>query len=132
MQLQTLISRFISPTLNNSDPTAHSHPGADRAKAAAAGHIDDRLYIRSRITARFDVCWQEVPGGKKQAQARGVDMSSAGAAVLSTVPIRVGSAVYLHSKDMQLMGNATVRHCTSRKSRFLIGLEFRGPLLRSF
>jgi hypothetical protein len=132
MHLQTLISRFISPALTNSNPAAGSDPNANRAKASAAGHIDERLYIRSQITARIDICWKELPSGTKQAQARGVNMSSAGASVLSPAPIEIGSAVYLHSKEMQLMGNATVRHCTARKSKFLIGLEFRGPLLRSF
>jgi hypothetical protein len=57
---------------------------------------------------------------------------AAGALVLSPEPIAVGSAVSINSKELQLMGNATVRHCTARKSQFLVGLEFRGSLVRSY
>jgi|SRR5579863_2830359 len=125
MQLQSLISRFTADRINTGGTQS------TRARAATAGHIDERRYIRSPITARIDVCWQD-GWDKKQMPARGVNMSSAGALVLSPKPIAPGSAVYFHSKELQLMGNATVRHCTGRKSKFLIGLEFRGSMLRTF
>jgi hypothetical protein len=76
--------------------------------------------------------WQDQRGWQKQSQSRGVNMSSAGASVISPEPIAVGSAVYLASKELQLMGSAIVRHCTEKKSKFLIGLEFRGSLVRSY
>ncbi|HUJ22097.1 MAG TPA: PilZ domain-containing protein [Bryobacteraceae bacterium] len=126
MQLQSLLSRFTTDTISTSPAPRN------RAQAASAGLVDERRYIRSPINARIDVCWQDAPGSQKQTPSRGVNISSVGASVISPHRIAVGSAVYLRSKDLQLMGNATVRHCTERKSKFLIGLEFRGSLLRSF
>ena len=61
-----------------------------------------------------------------------MNMSSAGALVRAAEPIPAGSAVYIESKPLRLMANAIVRHCTERKSRFLIGMEFRGSLIRSY
>ena len=125
MQLQSLMSWFV-PTFNP--------PGIDlsRARSAATGLTDDRRYIRSRITAKMTLCWLGTQLRKKQADCKGVNMSSVGAMIMSPEAIPVGSAVYLHSKELQLMGNATVRHCTQRRSKFMIGVEFNGPLLRSY
>jgi hypothetical protein len=59
-------------------------------------------------------------------------MSNAGALVVSPAPIFVGAVVSIQCKQLQLMGNATVRHCTEQKSKFWIGMEFRGTLMRTF
>jgi PilZ domain-containing protein len=119
MDLKAFLSRFI--------PKQPS----DRAVAVAAGVLDQRIYLRSKITSRIDLSWQDAEGRKRHVESRGVNMSSVGALVLSPEPIAVGAAVSLNSKDLQLMGNATVRHCTERGSQFLVGLEFRGSLVRS-
>jgi hypothetical protein len=126
MALQSFISRVATYTF--SDPEI----ARNRAQAAAFGQIDQRRYLRSPISSRIEMGWQDAKGWRKQAQSRGVNMSSAGASVLSPEPIAVGSPVYLNSKELQLMGGAIVRHCTERKSKFLIGLEFQGSLTRSF
>ena len=103
-----------------------------RAEAAAFGRVDERRYLRLPTNARFDLSWQDGCGWQKQTQSRGVNMSSAGAAVLSPEPIGIGTTVYLHSKELLLMGAAVIRHCSEKNSKFLIGLEFRGSLVRSF
>jgi hypothetical protein len=125
MQLQSLISRLTTYTMGSPEIARN------RAQAAAFGQIDERRYIRSPITARIDMCWQDARGLKKQAQSRSINISSVGASVRSSEPIAVGSAVYIQSKQLQLMGSAIVRHCTGFKSKFLIGLEFHGSLIRS-
>ena len=122
MDLKTFLARFIP---------RREHP-SDRAVAVAAGALDQRIYIRSKITSRIDLSWQDAAGQKRHVESRGVNMSSVGALVLSPEPLAVGAAVSLNSKDLQLMGAATVRHCTPRKSQFLVGLEFRGSLVRTF
>jgi len=104
----------------------------DRGRAAARGEIDERRYLRSPISAYFELGWQDPGGWCRQTQARGVNMSIAGAALLSPEPIPVGCRVYLHSKEMQVMGGAVVRHCTGQKSKFLIGVEFEGSFIRPF
>lgn len=126
MALQSFISRVATYTFND------SVAARNRAQAAAFGQIDERRYLRSPISARIEMGWQDDRGWQKQTQSRGVNMSSAGAAVMSPEPIAVGSTVYLNSKELQLMGAATVRHCTEKRSKFLIGLEFRGSLVRTF
>jgi hypothetical protein len=125
MALQSFISRIATHKFG-------PEVARNRTHAAAFGKIDDRRYIRSPISSRIEVGWQDERGWQKQMQTRGVNMSSTGASVLAAEPIAVGSAVYLNSKELQLMGSATVRHCTERKSKFLIGLEFRGSLVRTF
>jgi len=124
MALQSFISRVA--TFSNTDVARN------RAQAASFGQIDGRHYMRSPINARFELGWQDSRGWQKQAQARGVNMSSAGAAVASPEPIAVGSTVYINSKELLLMGAATVRHCTEKNSKFVLGLEFRGSLVRTF
>jgi len=126
MPLQSFISRVATYTFGDAEIARN------RGQAAAFGQIDGRRYLRSPITARIEMGWQDNRGWQKQAQSRGVNMSSAGAAVMSPEPIAVGATVYVNSKELQLMGAATVRHCTEKKSKFLIGLEFRGSLVRSF
>ena len=126
MALQSFISRVATNTFSNPEIARN------RAQAAAYGQIDERRYLRSPISSRIEMGWQDSKGWKKQTQSRGVNMSIAGAQVISQEPIAVGSPVYLHSKELQLMGGAIVRHCTERRSKFLIGLEFQGSLTRSF
>ncbi len=124
MALQSLISRIA---------TYKFVPEVSRHRAQAIfGKLDGRRYIRSPINSRFELGWQDQRGWQKQMQTRGINMSSAGASVMSPEPIAAGSVVYVNSKELQLMGSATVRHCTERKSKFLIGLEFRGSLVRTF
>ena len=104
---------------------------SERALAATAGRLDERLYLRSPIASPVMVSWQDSRGQTRYAEARGLNMSSAGALVRAPQPIPVGSPVYMESRQMRLMANAVVRHCTGRKSKFFIGLEFRGSLIRS-
>jgi len=104
---------------------------SERAVAANSGRLDERLYARSPIAAPVIVSWQDSRGQTRYAEARGLNMSSAGALVRAPEPIPVGSPVYMQSRQMRLMANAIVRHCTGRKSKFFIGLEFRGSLVRS-
>ena len=107
------------------------HLPSERALAATSGRVDERLYMRSPIASPVIVSWQDSRGQTRYAEARGLNMSSAGALVRVPEPIPVGSPVYMESKRMRLMANAVVRHCTERKSKFFIGLEFRGSLTRS-
>ena len=88
MALLSLISRFTTYTFSNPEIARN------RAQAAAFGQIDERRYIRSPINSRIEMGWQDQRGWQKQSQSRGVNMSSAGASVISPEPIAVGSAVY--------------------------------------
>ena len=76
--------------------------------------------------------WADRQGQKQHIEARGTNMSSAGALVRPEEPIPTGALLYIESKQLRLMANAIVRHGTERKSRFLIGMELRGSLIRSY
>jgi PilZ domain len=115
---------FIS-SLTRKTPSA-------RAQAIAVNHLDDRRYARSPIKCRMQLGVHDTKGREVQLECQGMDMSSAGALVVSPAPIFVGAVVSIQCKELQLMGNATVRHCTEQKSKFRVGVEFRGSLTRTF
>lgn len=126
MQLESFMSWFSTPTLTLPETAPN------RSAAAATGLIQDRRYARSPISSKGTVCWEGPRGGKLQVECKGANMSIAGAMVISGAPIPIGEPVYIYFKELRLIGNATVRHCTQRKSRYQVGLEFRGSLVRSF
>ncbi|HVP48738.1 MAG TPA: PilZ domain-containing protein [Bryobacteraceae bacterium] len=126
MQLETFKSWFSGPTV------ALPETAPDRSAAAAIGLIQDRRYLRSPVNSKASVCWEGARVGKRQVECKAANTSIAGAMVISPEPIPIGEPVYIYFKDLRLVGNAAVRHCTQRKSKFLIGLEYRGSLIRSF
>jgi PilZ domain-containing protein len=126
MQLETFMSWF------SAGAAASPAIPPSRSSAAATGMIEERRYARSPISSKATVCWEGPRVGKRQVECKGANMSIAGAMVISPEPIPIGEPVYIYFRELRLIGNATVRHCTQRKSRYLIGLEFRGSLVRSF
>lgn len=126
MQLETFMSWFSAPM------AASPESVPSRSMAAATGMVEDRRYLRSPISSKVAVCWEGPRVGKRQADCKGVNMSIAGAMVISPEPIPIGEPVYIYFKELRLIGNAKVRHCTQRKSKYMVGLEFRGSLVRSF
>jgi hypothetical protein len=66
----------------------------------------DRRYIRSAISSKVAVCWERPRTGKRQAECKGVNMSIAGAMVNSREPVPIGEPVYIHFKELRLIGNA--------------------------
>ena len=126
MQLETFMSWFSAPMATRPEAPRN------RAMSAASGFVDDRRYLRSPIRSKVTVCWERPGTGKKLAECKGVNMSIAGAMVISPEPVPIGEPVYIHFKELRLIGNARVRHCTRKKSKYMLGLEFRGSLVRSF
>lgn len=126
MQLETFKSWFSGPE------AAGQQAPPTRSRAAATGMVDDRRYVRSPISSRVAVCWESFRLGKRQAECKSVNVSIAGAMVISPEPVPIGEPVYLHFKELRLIGNAKVRHCTQKKSKYMVGLEFSGSLVRSF
>ena len=126
MDLKSLLARV---TGRKSDTGT---PPSDRSESRRSQEADQRHYMRSRIKCPVQLGVHDASGREVTVEGRGVDFSSAGAEVLSPAPIAVGAVVSFQCKELQLMGHATVRHCTKQKSKFLIGLEFRGSLTRTF
>jgi hypothetical protein len=126
MQLETFMSWFSAPM------AARPEAPRNRSMSAAAGMVDDRRYGRSPISSKVAVCWEGPRANKRLAECKGVNMSIAGAMVISPEPVPIGEPVYIHFKELRLIGNGQVRHCTRKKSKYMVGLEFRGSLVRSF
>src|SRR5260221_14597020 len=98
MALQSLISRFT--TYKFVPEVSRHRPQATFRK------LDGRRYIRSPISSRMAVGWQDDRGWQKQIQTRASNMSSTVASVMSPEPIALGSRGYLNSKELQLKGSA--------------------------
>jgi hypothetical protein len=126
MHLETFMSWFSAPI------AARPEAPRNRSMSAASGIVDDRRYLRSPISSKVAVCWERPRTGKKLAECKGLNMSIAGAMVISPEPVPIGEPVYIHFRELRLIGNAQVRHCTRKKSKYMLGLEFRGSLVRSF
>jgi curved DNA-binding protein CbpA len=59
-------------------------------------------------------------------QARGIDFSNTGAKIECDRPIDVKSSVYIRADEYGLMGSASVRHCSTRGSKYVLGLGLDG------
>jgi hypothetical protein len=107
-------------------------PGADEATAPRECKQDARFYGRFKMMCPVTLAWEDAEGRTKSIRVRGVDISGAGACVLSSKPVTPGSRVYVQVIDLKLMGSAVVRHCVVRGGKYRIGLEFPKPLTNTF
>ncbi len=104
---------------------------AVKARAAAAASSENRFHQRLPVKYRFSIYASDTESGQRHLMARGINMSKSGALVETEEPLRVGTLVYIKTRDLALMGSATVRHCTAKGSKFRVGLYFPSPLTRS-
>jgi hypothetical protein len=102
---------------------------ASDAKAQPHSQIQ-RSHARVPVNYRFSLYANQPETNQRSMTARGINMSKAGALVEAPYPISVGTVVYLKAPELGLMGEATVRHCTVKGSKFRIGLHFPDPLRR--
>jgi len=107
-------------------------PDADEAIASREPKRDARFYGRFKMMCPVTLAWEDAEGRTKSIRVRGVDISGAGACVLSSKPVTPGSRVYVQVIDLKLMGSAVVRHCVVRGGKYRIGLEFPKPLTNTF
>jgi PilZ domain len=89
-----------------------------------------RSHARVPVNYRFSIYANQPAAKDRSMTARGINMSKAGALVEAPYPISVGTVVYLKAPELGLMGEARVRHCTAKGSKFRIGLHFPDPLTR--
>ena len=100
------------------------------AKAAQSQPQIQRSHARVPVNYRFSIYANQPEAKQRSMTARGINMSKAGALVEAPYPISVGTVVYLKAPELGLMGEARVRHCTAKGSKFRIGLHFPDPLAR--
>lgn len=85
---------------------------------------DRRNFRRVRVSSRITMSWRDSEYKERSFETRCLNMSRRGALVLTGEPFSPGTTVYISVKILRTSGSATVRHCTARGSKFLIGLEF--------
>jgi len=103
-------------------------PVVAAAKAALPPVQNQRSQPRLPVKYRFSLYGNQP---ERSMAARGINMSKSGALVEAPQPLAVGSVIYIKAPELGLMGEATVRHCTIKGSKFLIGLHFPNPLTSS-
>lgn len=91
---------------------------------------DRRTGRRVRVSSRIAMSWRDAEHKEHSSDTRCLNMGGRGALVLSNEPFSVGTTVYIFVKVLMRSGSATVRHCTARGSKFLVGLEFTELLNR--
>ena len=123
--------KLLQPLLKWS-PGSAPDTGPDETAAPSEPKREARFHGRCKMMCPVTLAWQDAEGRTKRMQARGVDMTGAGACVESSKPVAPGSRVYVQVKDLKLMGSAVVRHCVVRGSKYRIGLEFPKPLTNTF
>ena len=100
-----------------------------RSKPAAAHNY--RMTPRFPVRTNFEVIWEDESGQGRAATARVRDLSEAGAGLIVSKPLALDSFVSVLGREYRLSGGAYVRHCTRKGFSYLVGLEFKGPLVRS-
>jgi len=103
-------------------------PVVAAAQAAMPRVQNERSHERLPVKYRFSVYGNQPEAQQRSMPARGINMSKAGALIEAPQPLAVGSVVYIKAPELSLMGEATVRHCTVKGSKYLIGLHFPNPL----
>lgn len=88
-----------------------------------------RHHQRRRINCELSISWQDRSGNTKFMRARGLDLSETGAGVESDEQIEPHSYVFINMDQYGVAGGASVRHCSRRGEKYVIGLQLNetGP-----
>ncbi len=73
----------------------------------------------------YSLTWKGKDGSMYSAEGLGIDISSGGVGVETTCEFKLGSIVFVQSRDTKIKGDCEVIHCASRGGKFQVGLEFR-------
>jgi curved DNA-binding protein len=84
---------------------------------------ETRRHRRRPVDCELSVSWQDRVGNTRFIRARGLDVSEVGARIESDERIEPNSYVFINMDQYGLAGSASVRHCTRRDGKFVIGLE---------
>jgi len=94
--------------------------------------MDDKSGIRrsERLTTEglVEVTWKDRFGQEKFAKARSLDVSEKGMRIEMPEALERQNYVTIRSNALSLHGTASVRSCTRKGTKYLIGLEFSGGL----
>jgi curved DNA-binding protein len=88
--------------------------------------VSVELRIQPRQTAEYaaELIWKDATGEKRFENCRAVDCSDGGVAVECPVEVPLCADLILRAEAVNLAALSQVRHCTWRKSSYLLGLQF--------
>jgi hypothetical protein len=85
---------------------------------------DIRKYRRVEVPGVIILSWQDSNGDLKVARGKCLDISKAGMRVEVPEAIALRSYVTARAESMGLAFNASVRHCSRRVGKHVVGIEF--------
>jgi len=83
-----------------------------------------RRHERIDTNSELQLMWLDRDGTEKYTSARTLDVSESGMRVLVPEPLPERSYVTFRADKLKLHGRASVRSCTLKGTRFVVGLEF--------
>ena len=87
-----------------------------------------RRQDRADISVPVEVMWTDRFGHERYTTAQSIDISSSGMRIQVPEPLPERSYVRLRADRLALAGSASVRTCSKKGTKFLLGLEFAGGL----
>ena len=91
---------------------------------------DLRRQDREGLNSVVVVMWRDASGNDKFANARALDVSELGLRLEMPEPIPVKSYITLRADKLGIQGHGSVRHCTRRHGKYIIGVELSGAVGR--
>lgn len=96
-----------------------------------ARRVERRGLFRTRIHCHGVLSGVQANGRTDSQRVRCADISEYGAKVLCARPMEEGRDVVLQIPSLRLVGVGKVRHCRKRLGRYVAGVEFNSPVMRS-
>jgi len=89
---------------------------------------DLRRHVRSEKSAPVQLVWKDRQGLDKFMNGRVMDASESGIRIEVPEPLDKQTYLTLQSPSLGLHGSASVRTCTRKGMKYVVGLEFSGGL----
>ena len=87
-----------------------------------------RRQDRTALSVPVQVMWKDRLGNDKFTTAQSIDLCESGMRLQAPEQIADRSFVVLKCEKLGLHGSASVRSCSRRGARYLIGMEFSGGM----
>jgi len=85
---------------------------------------DKRRKQRQLFDCALEIAWHDAQATSRTLTVHAIDLSNSGIRVESSEPIELHTEVYVHAERYGLTGSTSVRHCSRRGGKYVLGLEF--------
>ena len=89
---------------------------------------DLRRHSRAEKSSPIQLIWKDRSGVDKYVSGRSLDISPSGMRIEISEPIEKQTYVTMQCAGLALQGSASVRSCTRKGVKYVVGLEFSGGL----